>query len=185
MDALSLLHSRNSAPKLTEPAPAGEVLDNILKAALRAPDHARLRPWRFLLVRGGRRNALGDLCADALRARKPDSSTEDLDKARSKALRAPLIIVVVARLQDHPKVPAIEQQLSAGCAAHAMLLAAHAQDFAGIWRTGANAFDRSVMDGLGLAVNEEITGFLYLGTLDGNYKPLANLAIEDYTQEWT
>lgn len=184
MDALSLLLGRNSAAKLCEPAPAGEALDTIFQAALRAPDHARLRPWRFLTVAADARYALGDIFADALVERNPQATPAELDKARNKTLRAPMIVIVVVNFQEHPKVPHIEQQLSAGCAAHAMLLAAHAQGFAGIWRTGANAFDRRVMDTLGLAVNEEIVGFLYLGTVDGRYKPLPNLAIADYVQEW-
>jgi nitroreductase len=184
MDALALLHHRNSAAKLTDPAPAGDALINIYKAALRAPDHARLRPWRFLTVVGERRHALGDLYAEALATRNPQASTEELDKARGKTLRAPLIIVAIANVQEHPKVPRIEQLLSAGCATHSMLLAAEAQGFAGIWRTGANAFDRKVMDGLGLSVNEEIVGFLYLGSIEGSYKSLVDLPVDEYVQEW-
>jgi nitroreductase len=184
MDALSLLLGRNSAAKLCEPAPHGDALDNIYQAALRAPDHARLRPWRFLTVAGDGRYALGDLYAEALALRNPQATPQELDKARGKSLRAPLLIVVIACIKEHPKVPLIEQQLSAGCAAHGMLLAAHAQGFAGIWRTGANAFDRKVMDGLGLGVNEQIIGFLYLGSVDGNAKPLPKLNVTDFVQEW-
>ncbi len=184
MDAFDLLHGRNSVAKLCEPAPGKEALENIYRAALRAPDHARLRPWRFLSVTGDGRNKLGELYARALAARNSQATVAELDKARGKALRAPLIVVVVACIQAHPKVPKVEQLLSAGCAAHAMLLAVHALGFAGIWRTGANAFDRMVMDGLGLAANEELIGFLYLGTVDGKAKPLAELNVADYVQEW-
>lgn len=189
MNALELLHSRNSAPKLTEPAPSGEVLDNMLKAAIRAPDHARLRPWRFLTIQGDARQRLGELMVAAGRQRAEQSgqaplSAEDCAKVQAKALRAPLIIVVVVKLSEHPKVPVIEQRLSAGCAAHSLLLAAHAQGFAGIWRTGANAFDKTVFAGLGLVEDEEITGFLYLGSVDGRYKPLPELAVEDFCQDW-
>jgi len=99
-------------------------------------------------------------------------------------LRGPLIVVVVARLSEHPKVPVIEQRLSAGCAAHGLLLAAESMGYAGIWRTGDAAFDRHVMNGLGLSDNEEITGFLYLGTRDGQPKPLPALQSTDYVSQW-
>lgn len=189
MNALELLHGRNSAPKLTEPAPSGEVLDNMLKAAIRAPDHFRLRPWRFLTIKGDARQRLGELMVTAAQQRAAQSGqaplpVEDCAKIRAKVLRAPLIIVVVAKISEHPKVPAIEMRLSAGCAAHGLLLAAHAQGFAGIWRTGANAFDKTVFAGLGLTIDEEITGFLYLGSVAGRYKPLPALAVEDFCQDW-
>ncbi len=189
MDALTLLHSRNSAPRLREPAPTGEQLDNMYKAAFRAPDHAWLRPWRFLTITGGSRDELGKLFVEAAQQRRQQAgelalTEEEVAKLAAKPLRAPLIITVVATIKEHPKVPAVEQLISAGCAAHSLLLAAHAQGFAGVWRTGSNAFDPTVMAGLGLAPNEEIVGFLYLGTIDGNYKPLRELNIEDYCQPW-
>ena len=190
MDALTLLHSRNSAPKLTEPAPTGEALENMLKAALRAPDHARLQPWRFLTIQGEARARLGELFVGAEQLRlaaagEPPMERDACDRLAAKALRAPLIIVVIAALKEHPKVPALEQLLSAGCAAHGILLAAHAQGYAGIWRTGGNAYDPEVKRGLGLSETEEIVGYLYLGTLDGGYKPLKNLPVEDFCQSWT
>ena len=190
MDAITLLHRRNSSPKLREPAPEGEALENMFKAALRAPDHAWLRPWRFLTITGEARNELGRLMVKATQLRKqqagePAMTEEEIAKLAAKPLRAPLIITVIASIKEHPKVPAVEQVISAGCAAHSLLLAAHAQGFAGVWRTGTNAFDTTVMQGLGLAPNEEIVGFLYLGTVEGNYKPLRELSVSDYAQSWT
>ena len=88
------------------------------------------------------------------------------------------------RFSEHPKVPRIEQWLSAGCAAHGLLQAAEAQGFAGIWRTGDAAFDRSVMDGLGLGADEEIVGFLYLGSRQGPAKPLPEMSVTDYVSQW-
>ena len=189
MDALTLLHSRNSAPKLTEPGPDQQTLSSILGAAVRAPDHARLRPWRFLTIAGDARNRLGDLFVIAGEKRKQAKGEgalleQEEQKYRAQPLRAPLMVVVIGCIKEHPKVPAIEQMLSAGCAAHAILLAAQAHGFAGIWRTGDNAFDEVVKEGLGLAVNEEIVGFLYIGSIDGHYKPLATMALEDYCQLW-
>lgn len=185
MDALTLLLNRNSAPKLAEPAPDGPVLERILSSALRAPDHARLRPWRFMTVTGKAREHLGELYAQAALKRDASVSEADLEKSRKHPLRAPLLIVVVANIQQHPKVPREEQLISAGCAAHSLLLAAQAEGFAGIWRTGANAYDSTVKQGLGLAADEELVGYLYIGTIEGKYKPLADLKVEDFVSDWT
>jgi nitroreductase len=189
MDAISLLHSRNSAVRLREPAPAGEVLNDMLKAGLRVPDHALLRPWRFLTITGAARNQLGELFVSSAQQRledagEPAMSEQLATKIVSKALRAPLIIVVIAKIKIHQKVPEIEQIISAGCAAHSIMLAAHAYGFAGIWRTGNNAYDQRVGLGLGLLVSEKIVGFLYLGSIDGNYKPLRELDVRDFCQSW-
>lgn len=190
MDALTLLHTRNSSPRLCEPAPDEEALHNMLKAALRSPDHSWLRPWRFLTIAGDDRLKFGQLMVEATRKRKAQSgeaamSAEEEQKLANKTLRAPLIVVVVAVLKDHPKVPEMEQLISAGCAAHGILLAAHAQGFAGVWRTGANAYDELVERGLGMANHEKIVGFLYLGTVDGSYKTLREMPVEEFCQSWS
>ncbi len=184
MSAMDALLRRNSAPRLTDPAPCGDVLQTLLQAGLRAPDHARLKPWRFLVVEGQGRVALGDVFAQAALADNPDLDAAALDKLRNNPLRAPLIVVVIARLQEHPKVPEIEQLLSAGCAAHAILLAAHALGFAGIWRTGPMAFHPGVYRSLGLRSNEKIVGFLYIGTRQGDAKPLPHYPVCDFMQYW-
>ncbi len=183
-DTLRFLQQRNSAPRLTEPAPGDQHLQEMLRAAMRAPDHAWLRPWRFIALRGERRADFGEVLERCLLQRKPDADETARTKARNSPLRAPLLLVAVARLSEHPKVPPIEQRLSAGCAAHGILLAAEALGFAGVWRTGDPAFDRSVMDALGLSAEEEIVGFLYLGSRDGPRKPLPDLDPQDFISHW-
>ena len=183
-NSLSLLKERNSAPKLTDPAPGPDELEEIFQSALRAPDHAWLRPWRFLTIEGERRAAFGELLERCLLARNPDADEAACTKARNAPLRAPLLVVAVVKLSEHPKVPHIEQRLSAGCAAHGILLATHALGYAGIWRTGDAAFDRAVMDGLGLSADEEIVGFLYLGTRENKPKPIPELATADFVSAW-
>lgn len=184
MDALQALLSRQSIGKLSEPAPTPEQRQRMYRAALRAPDHARLRPWRFLEIAGEGRHALGDLFVCLLQEAKPDAATDEVDRERQKPLRAPLIIVVIARLQDHPKVPQWEQLLSAGCAAHALLLAAHAQGLGAIWRTGPPAEDARVDAALGLQAGERIVGFLYVGTPAGRAPALETPNPDGYVQSW-
>ncbi len=184
MDALTLLNNRNSEAKLSGPAPDHDTLNKILGAALRAPDHGRLRPWRFIVISGKARYRLGELFAAALQARDPETSAEQCKKAQEAPSRAPIIVTVVAKLQDHPKIPKIEQLLSAGCAAHGILLAAQALGFGAIWRTGDNCYDPSVKAGLGLSDNEEIVGYIYLGTPVGVPKPAAPMRAEDFITQW-
>lgn len=184
MDALTLLNNRNSEPKLSEPAPDSETLHRILAAALRAPDHGRLHPWRFLLISGKSRHRLGELFGNALRARDPQASPEQIKKNQDAPMRAPIVIAVIARLQDHPKVPKVEQLLSAGCAAHGILLAAQALGFGAIWRTGDNCYDPHVKEGLGLGEGEEIVGYIYLGAPVGVPKPVDPVRVEDFVSHW-
>jgi len=182
MDALELLLERHSVARLTAPAPQGEVLDDILRAGLRAPDHGGLKPWRYLLVRGEGLFRLGELFAQA--ARSDGDNGPQLDKALNAPSRAPLVIVAIASPKAHDKVPEVEQLLSTGCGVHAMQMAAQAQGFNGIWRTGKWAYHPLVKQGLGLAPDEQIVGYLYLGTPECAPPRRRPLAIDDYVQEW-
>lgn len=183
MDALDLLLNRVSVPRLGDPAPAADQLDLMFRAALRAPDHGQLRPWRFLTIAGEARQALGELFADAVRQRDP-AAAEAQAKARNMPLRAPLLVAIIARLQAHPKVPESEQLLAAGCAAHGLLLAAQALGFGGIWRSGELAFDPHVATGLGLAADERLLGFIYLGTPEGRLRSAPQLDPLDFVSPW-
>lgn len=184
-EVIDQLTTRNSAPRLTSPAPDRASLEYMFRAALRAPDHAWLQPWRFLVIEGEAREKLGELFLAALLEKDPDADEAARAKAASAPLRAPMLVVVVCRYSEHPKVPREEQVLSAGCAAHGMLLAAEAQGYAGIWRTGSYATDPLVMARLGLAENESIVGFLYFGTREGREKSLPERRLEDFVQQWS
>lgn len=184
MQALDLLLNRVSVGRLLDPAPDAAQREVLFRAALRAPDHGQLRPWRFLTVEGEARVRLGELFASALLAGNPEAKPEALDKARGMPLRAPLLVVVIARLSEHAKVPQQEQLLSAACAAHGLLLAAQAQGFGAVWRTGELASDAQVLAGLGLAANERIVGFVYLGSFEGARRTPAPLAVADFVGSW-
>jgi nitroreductase len=184
MDAIELLTTRASNGKLTDPAPDAETLRIAFQAAARAPDHAGLHPWRVRIIRGAARELLGQLMADTLSRNDPSASREDLEKAKNKALRAPLILVVGAALQPHPKVPEIEQLLAAGAAAQAMLLTFHARGFAAIWRTGAAAYDARVKQALGFAASDAIVGFIYAGTPKQPAPSLLRANPSELVSEW-
>ncbi|MBC7004959.1 NAD(P)H nitroreductase [Photobacterium sp. BZF1] len=162
MDALTLLLNRRSLPKMVEPAPQGEALEAILRAGLRAPDHAGLTPWRFIVSQEDGRQKLADILVEAANSDGADDAT--IEKAGKSPFRAPMVITVVAKVSEHDKVPVIEQHLSAGCAVQAMQLAAVAQGYAGFWRTGKWAYHPVVRQALGVEGDDMIVGFLYLGT---------------------
>ena len=171
MQAIDALLERRSAKSLTDPAPDAGALELLLESAARAPDHGRLRPWRFIVIRGAARERLGELMADQLLRAQPGASAESLQRERQKALRAPLIIVVAAVCNPSAKIPAIEQVLSAGAAAQNMMLAASALGFGAMWKTGGAAYDETVKLALGLAGKDAIVGFLYLGTAPADAVP--------------
>jgi nitroreductase len=182
--ALALLQQRNSQSRLTLPAPSAAELTEIFKSAVRAPDHARLQPWRFLLIEGEARVRLGSLFVEAQQRIEPDLPPEKQQKLLNNPLRAPLIITVIAQIVEHPKVPAIEQLLSAGCAALNALLAIEALGYAGIWRTGDMAYDDYVQQQLGLGEMETIVGFLYVGSGEGEPKPLPDINVQSFISYW-
>jgi nitroreductase len=163
MDALEALNTRATAKTYGATAPSKEHLAQVLQAAVRAPDHGRLRPWRFMLIEGDQRRKLGELLAASALRRVPGLSEGDLQRERDKALRAPLIIVVACRVVTGTKVPSIEQILAAGAATQNILLALHALGYVAAWKTGEAAYDTAVKQALGFAADDHIIGFVYTG----------------------
>ncbi len=184
MTAIDTLLTRASVSDLADPAPDGRDLDLILQAGLRAPDHGKLRPWRFVLIRGDARRAWAETVVAALKAREPDAPQPAIEKQRNRALNAPLIIALGAKLRPGHKIPEIEQLLSVGAAAMNMLNAVHALGFGGVWLTGANSFDPAVVEALGLEATDKLAGFLFVGT--PRSAPLATRRppVEDHVTEW-
>ncbi|WP_426141638.1 nitroreductase family protein [Pseudomonas sp. DWP3-1-2] len=184
MEALDVLLNRVSVPRLLDPAPDAAQREILFGAAMRAPDHGQLRPFRFLTVEGAARERMGDLLAQALQDSGEQVTPQALDKARLGPLRAPLVVVVIARLTDHFKVPRQEQLITAGCAAHSVLLAAYALGVGAVWRTGELAYSPLVAKGLGLAANEEVIAFLYLGTPQNPPRIAGKVDVADVVSEW-
>jgi len=184
MEALDVLLNRVSVPRLIDPAPDAAQREILFSAALRAPDHGQLRPFRFLTVEGAARERLGELLVEALQHSGAEVTQQALDKARLGPLRAPLVVVVIASLQDHFKVPKQEQRITAGCAAHSVLLAAYALGVGAVWRTGELSYSPQVAKGLGLAADEEVMAFLYLGTPQNPPRVAPKVDALEFVSEW-
>lgn len=164
-DALELLKTRRSVKpmELTGPAPDPSEIDAMLTIAARVPDHGKLAPWRFIVFTGDARRDAGAIIAEIFRSSHPGATEDQIAFERDRLARAPLVIAVVSRAGAHPKIPEWEQQLSAGAAAMNMVMAAHAMGYGASWITEWYAYDRAVLDRLGLAPQERIAGFVHIG----------------------
>jgi nitroreductase len=185
MQALEALHTRNSVAMLEEPGPTPGQLEKIFRAGIRASDHRRLRPWKFILIEGNARRDLGNLMLEIGLSDDPVMSLEKREQVLAKPLRAPTIILVAAKVnpESFHQVPEIEQILSAAGAAQLMMAAAHAQGIGAIWRTGSIVYDDRFKAGVGLKKEDTIVGLLYMGR-SKTVKPLQPLAPDDFVERW-
>jgi nitroreductase len=161
MNNLELLLNRQSNPHLCEPAPAANDLHNILSAGMRVPDHGGLLPWHFTVVEGEGLSKLSNIFVNAIKINCEDEAK--ISKASKMPFRAPLIIVISTKYQAH-KVPKQEQLVAAGCTVHAMQMMAYSIGFGAVWRTGDFSYNNSVKYALNIDMQDEIVGFLYIGT---------------------
>lgn len=164
--ALALLASRRSASAkaMGEPGPDDRQISDILRIAVRVPDHGKLTPWRFILITGEARARAGEILARRWKALNPDHGEAILAEQRRTFTRAPVVVGVVSTAAEHPKIPVWEQQLSAGAVCQNMLVAATALGFGCQWITGWHAYDEEVLASLGVGRGERVAGFVYLGT---------------------
>lgn len=162
---LSLLATRRSGkPRdLVAPGPDAAQLATILKIAARVPDHGKLAPWRFVVVRADQRDALATLITNAYRAERPQAAANEIAALDQFAHQAPALVVVLFSPRTASHIPLWEQQLSVGAASMNLLNATHALGFAGGWLTGWPTYSDTVRDAFG-ADPERIAGFFFLGT---------------------
>ncbi|WAC27195.1 nitroreductase family protein [Ancylobacter sp. SL191] len=166
---LAALAARRSVPSagLIEPGPTGEERATLLTLAARVPDHGMLTPWRFILIEGEARAALGARLAQAYReanGHMPEEKREKFAAIMGRLFPAPLAVVVVSRPVAHASIPLIEQELSAGAVCLNLLNAAHALGYAGIWVTGWAATHGHAVRLLGVGEGERVAGILHIGT---------------------
>jgi len=163
---LTLIQNRISTPakNLASPAPNKDELEQIMHAVASVPDHGHLVPYRFIVIEGEGRQALSELFVMALKKRSPNASAEKIKKQGAKPLRSPMIMVCVSSVNKSSSILASEQKATANAAVMQMMLASNSLGFATVWLTGEHCYDWTVKEALGLKMNEEIMGFVYLGT---------------------
>ena len=186
MDVSPALTQRRSVPsrQLGAPGPDDSQLRAMLQAALRVPDHGKLAPWRFLRIEGDARHVLGERLAARALALDPAAPPAAVEKDRQRFSFAPLIVAVIATPVEGHKVPVIEQLMSAGAVCFALLQAAQGLGFGAQWLTGWAAYDRVILDGLGLAAHEQLIGFIHVGTPSGEVPERLRPTLESKLADW-
>jgi len=170
---------------MSEPGPGDAELEQILRAGMRVPDHGRLTPWRFIVIRGDARARMGEVLGEAFRRANPDCIDEQVEIERERFERAPAIVAVASRTNPQHKIPEWEQILSSGAACQTMLTAALSMGYAAQWITEWPAYNEDVRRALGLAPADRIAGFLYLGTATEPPEERPRPEYGDIVSEWT
>ena len=183
MSPIETLLNRKSHNKLVGPAPTEAQVKTMMQAALRAPDHAKLRPWRYQVFTGDSLNQLSSHFVNASLADNSALDQSQIEKIAAKPLRAPMVIVASVVQIEHKKVPHVEQMLSAGASVQNLLMVAHFMQIGAIWRTGGLCFNRHLMDLLDFAENQSIVGFIYLGQEEGDKRAVPQIEQDEFV-EW-
>ena len=184
MKAIENILSRNSISKLGNPHPTSEEMDLIYKAALRAPDHAWLRPSEFIEITGSGLDKLSNIFQQYAIENIEDINEQKITKYKNAPYRAPMVIVLISSIKKHDKVPKIEQILSTAAAVQNMLLALHALNYGAIWRTGVFALNDKIGEYFDLSKNQEILGYLYVGKPTMKPKNIPEVDVEKYIKRW-
>jgi len=178
------LLSRQSHWPLAEPGPGDTELSLIFDAAMRAPDHGALRPWRFALIRDDARADFGEVLVDVAARREPATPRADHEQRRQLAYTAPLVIVIGAAPVPSSHIPESEQLLAVGAAVMNMLNAIHALGYGGFWATGADAYDPNLQAALDFEPAERVLGFLFIGTPKSREHSAVRPPHSPYVREW-
>lgn len=186
--ALEFLRNRRSVPaaKLAAPGPTAEQLREIIATAIRVPDHGKLVPWRLIAFTGEAGARYGQALAELHARVDPDVSEKKLAKDRERFAHSPAVLAVIARIDEHhPKIPAQEQLLSAGCLAFNLLLAAQAAGFGAQWLTGWSCYDRDAARLLGLGENERAIAYIHIGRREAEPPERNRPQVDEVLGAWT
>lgn len=185
----AILGRRSTSPRnLGLPGPGQEDLHSLASAVAAAPDHGRLGPLRLIHIPDDKRHALADLFVEAARAADPNASVAVLEAAGERALAGPVLLAVIATIQDdHPDIPPHEQWICVGAALQNVLLAAEARGFAAKMVSGRRVRSPVLRSAFTLAENEHLVGFVMLGTAsaDAASKPVLRRSADQVFSHWS
>jgi nitroreductase len=181
MDALEVILTRHSIAKVKPDPVPHETIERLLHAAVQAPNHYRVRPWRFVVLTGKSRQALGEVLSQAMKKQNPELPEAGMEIERAKPLRAPVLIAVGVDRPADPRVLEIENICAAAAAVENLLLAAHAEGLGAMWRTGSAARDPEVKRFLGFTPEQELISFVYIGYPDLVPSAVERPSFEDRT----
>lgn len=181
METLEAIHTRQSIGQVKPDLVPRELIETLLSAAVQAPNHYKVRPWRFVVMTGAGREKLGEAMAQSTKASKPDATEDDLRKDRAKPLRAPVVIAVAVDKPGLTKAKEIENVCATAAAVQNMLLAAHTLGLAAMWRTGPSAADPAIKQFFGWESDQHLIGFVYIGFPQHEATPPSRPSFEDRT----
>jgi nitroreductase len=181
MEVFEAIHTRQSIGQVKPDAVSRDLIEKMLSAAVQAPNHYKVRPWRFVVLTGASREKLGEVMAQSTKAAKPEATEEELQKDRQKPLRAPVVIAVAVDKPALTKVKEIENICATAASVQNMLLAAHALGLAAMWRTGPAATDPAIKHFLGLEADRHLIGFVYVGYPQSELTSPTRPSFEDRT----
>ncbi|NTZ91062.1 nitroreductase family protein [Agrobacterium tumefaciens] len=163
---LDYLKVRRSTPalQLAEPGPSKTQIEEILRLAVRVPDHGKLAPWRFVVYRGEDRVRLGEVALRIALEKNPELDLQQQDAERARFTRAPVVIAVVSTAKPHFKIPEWEQVMSAGAVCLNVIFAANASGYAANWLTEWLAFDTAFLAEIGVSAEEKVAGYIHIGS---------------------
>lgn len=176
--------NRVSHKNLIEPIPTKKEMEKIYQAALRAPDHASLKPTKFIEVSGNGLNKLSNIFKKYVLENGTENEKKKIEKYANAPFRAPLVIILVSEVKFHPKVPEMEQYLSTAAASQNILLAIDSLGYGAIWRTGIFALNEKLNKYFNLKSNQKILGYIYVGTVDGEKKDIPVLDHNEFLTRW-
>jgi nitroreductase len=163
---MDLLLTRRSVAKVRADAPPREVVEEILVAAIQAPNHHLTEPWRFIVLTGAGRRSVGEAHAAAVRRKRPDAGPDVVAREAARLERAPVVIACLVTGDGADPITAREDRDAVAAAIQNLLLAAHARGLATMWRTGEIVDEPEVHASLGLGPADAIVGFVYVGVAD-------------------
>jgi len=185
--ALALLSTRRSgrAREMVAPGPSDAELAQILAIAMRTPDHGKLAPWRFVIVRREQRDALATLLHRALTENDPAAGPAHHAKAEQFARQGEALVVMLSAPVAGHKVPVWEQELAAGAAAMNLLHAAHALGYVGSWLTGWASVDPTVRAAFAQGPDEKVIGFMFLGSPGVELQERPRPTLDSVVRDWS
>ena len=181
MELFDAIYQRQSIGKVKPDPVPRELIERLLSAAVQAPNHHRVRPWRFIVLSGAARQRMGDIMAESKRLAAPDTPPAVLDVERSRPLRSPVVIAVGVDKPTEPKVLEVENICAAAAAAQNLLLAATDLGLGAMWRTGPAALDPRVKEFLGLSPDQHLIALIYVGYPEGEHIRQERPGFEDRT----
>ncbi|HTX90218.1 MAG TPA: nitroreductase [Anaerolineales bacterium] len=181
MDALEAILTRHSVAKVKPDPVSRELIEKLLNAAVQAPNHYRVRPWRFVVLTGAARESLGKIMAESLKKLNPELPDSALEIEKAKPLRAPVLIAVGVDKPAEPKVLPLENICATAAAVENILVAANAEGLGAMWRTGPAARDPEVKKFLGFETDQELLSFVYIGYPDMEAPAAERPSFEDRT----